>query len=88
MSNVLLSPIDSKLIAVTKIDLIDKLSLRSRINAATLGQEMKTCGVNFRVLMNLSAIRILLCFFGTQSFLNQLRNVIATKTIFWAQPLR
>jgi len=88
VSNALLSAINCKLIGVTKIDLIYMLSLRSRINAATLGQEMKTFGIDFWVLVNLSAVRILLSFFSTQSFLKQLSNVISTKTIFWAQSLR
>jgi hypothetical protein len=87
VSNALLPAIDIKLIGVTKIDLSNMLSLRSRINAATLGQEMKAFRVDFRVLMNLSTIRILLSFFGTQSFLKQLSNVVSTKTIFWAQSL-
>jgi len=69
VSNALFSSINSKLIGVTKIDLIHMLSLRSRINAATLGQEMKTFGVDFWILVNLSAVRILLSFFSTQSFL-------------------
>jgi hypothetical protein len=87
VSNALLPAIDIKLIGVTKIDLSNMLPLRSRINAATLGQEMKGFGVDFRVLMNLSTIRILLSFFSTQSFLKQLSNVVSTKTIFWAQSL-
>jgi hypothetical protein len=87
VSNALLPAIDIKLIGVTKIDLSNMLPLRSRINAATLGQEMKAFRVDFRVLMNLSTIRILLSFFGTQSFLKQLSNVVSTKTIFWAQSL-
>lgn len=88
VSNALLSAINSKLIAVTEIHLIHELPLRSRINTATLGQEMKTFRIDFRVLMNLSAIRVLLSFFTAQSFLKHLSNVISTKTIFWAQPLR
>jgi hypothetical protein len=84
VSNTLLSTINSKLIGVTKIDFIHMLSLRSRINSATLSQEMKTFWVDFRVLVNLSAIRILLSFISTQSFLKHLSNVITTKTIFWA----
>ena len=87
VSNALLPASDIKLIGVTKIDLSNMLSLRSRINAATLGQEMKAFRVDFRVLMNLSTIRILLSFFGTQSFLKQLSNVVSTKAIFWAQSL-
>ena len=87
VSNTLLSTINSKLIGVTKIDFIYMLSLRSRINSATLSQEMKTFWVDFRVLVNLSAIRILLSFISTQSFLKHLSDVIPTKTIFWAQSL-
>ena len=67
--NALLSPINSKIIAVTEIHLSYVLSLGSRIDSAALCQEMKCFRIDFRILINLSAIWILLNLFSTQLFL-------------------
>lgn len=88
VSNALLSAINSKLIAVTKIHLVHVLTLRSRINTAALCQEMKSFWIDFRVLVDLSAIRVLLDFISTKCFLKKLSDVVSSKTVFGAQSLR
>lgn len=67
VSNTWFSAMDSNLIAVTKIHLIHVLVLRSGKDTAALSQKMKGLWIDLRVL-NLSALRILFNFVGTQSF--------------------
>jgi hypothetical protein len=88
VDDALLSTVNGKVICgVAKIYLIHVLALRSRKDTATLCQEMKACRINFRILVNLSTIRILLYFFCTKSLLKHLSEIVSSNTVFRTQSL-